>query len=310
MTLLCDDTDLFFILSFTGEGSFLAKELQKKKRRIYILSFGVVVFFLVLLTWYFINQYLSFAAYLLGFLAVLTFATGILFGEIPALVLSLFVVFAYGSLKIGVALWEPSSSPVGAGDLFWLFFLPAGGFLGGSMYRALSPLYEKLETFTTEISELIVCNEVTFLETGKRFAFRVSEEISRVRRYGGDFSLLLLKIRFLKELEEVHGARNRDGVLRIVANILRGAKREEDFVAQLDTGEFALLLPSTSKEGAEGFRDRLRSQLRYVDLSVADEDFRRIRLTVLFGLSHFPGDGEEYIPLLGVARKEYEYDMG
>ncbi len=282
--------------------------LRKAKARLVLLHLSIFQGSAVMLTWFFIQQGLIFEDYLMALLSHGLLFLGVAAGPIPALLGALALIFGYGSLKVGLALWFQGYTPVDASRIFWLVAMPAASFLGGSIHRLWHRQQERLSFLEVQMEDLVSVDDLTGLENARRFAFRTVEEIARSRRYGGVFSLVLVQVRFLREMADVHGVRARDLVLKKVASTLEEQKRIEDFLAVLETGEFAFLLPATNREGAQVLRARLRQKLQHVDVSLAPNDFRRVRLTLATGVGTFPEDGEDYVLLLAAARRDYEYD--
>jgi len=280
------------------------------KRSIFLKLTAAFCGFMVLFTWQFMNFSVPFEDYVMSIVTAGCLFVGLALGLRGSLIVALLVLFGYGTIKIGLVLWLQQPVLIGAPQLFWLLAVPAAAFVSGSLHESVDGVIERLGTLNTEIEDLVAVDEMTGLDNAKRFAFRVVEEISRCKRYGGEFSIMLVKIAFLEELEDVHGLRVQKLVVQKVAETLKGMKRLEDFIARIGRDEFSFVLPNTPKEGTSVLKERVREKLPYLDISPAGEEFRRIRLTIRIGVATFPSEGEEYIPLLNVARRDYEYDHG
>lgn len=282
-------------------------QTQIYKKRLLLFAFAIFIGFSVVMTWFFINYAIPFEDYVMTLLAATALFIGSICGSTTSLIFSFVILFLYGSFKVGFALWRQNQTPVDASRLFWLLIVPFGGYVGGGLEKIISDITERLTILSTQIDSLVVIDEQTGLETSKRFAFRMNEELARQKRYGGYFSILLIKVAFLKELTDVHGERTKGLVIRNVAQILKSSKRTEDLLARIDEAEFAFLLPNTEREGTDIFAERIRQKLQYVDIALGENDFRRIRLTPQTGSAVCPADSQEYVSLMTLARKEYEY---
>jgi diguanylate cyclase (GGDEF)-like protein/PAS domain S-box-containing protein len=133
---------------------------------------------------------------------------------------------------------------------------------------------ERLEHFADLISMAIVNAEVrarlesqartdplTGLGNHRVFHERLGEEISRALRHGAPLSLVLLDIDNFKQVNDSHGHRVGDGVLRELARRLAAHAREGDTVARVGGEELAWLLPQTDGEAALTAAERLRAAI-------------------------------------------------
>jgi diguanylate cyclase (GGDEF)-like protein len=95
-----------------------------------------------------------------------------------------------------------------------------------------------------------------------------------------------------KVINDTHGHLAGDDVLRRVAQALRTAVRETDFVARYGGEEFGVLLPKTHLAGALTVAERMSQGLKAVRAGSA------IGVTASFGVSGFPGRGVTTAELL------------
>jgi two-component system, cell cycle response regulator len=87
---------------------------------------------------------------------------------------------------------------------------------------------------------------------------RIRDEFERARRYSLHFSLVLIDIDRLREINDRLGHAAGDRVLGEVGAILQREIRAPDFVARYGGDEFACVLPETNGPGARHFIQRLR----------------------------------------------------
>src|SRR6185437_261133 len=90
---------------------------------------------------------------------------------------------------------------------------------------------------------------------------RLRDEFERARRYSLRFSLVLVDIDRLREINERLGQPAGDRVLGEVGAILQREIRAPDFVARYGGDEFACVLPETDGPGGRPFIERLRQVL-------------------------------------------------
>lgn len=83
-----------------------------------------------------------------------------------------------------------------------------------------------------------------------------------VRRYDREATLLILDLDRMKPVNDEHGHRCGDTLLRAVAHILRSELRASDVPARIGGDEFAVLLPETDTAAATAVARRLLEQIR------------------------------------------------
>jgi diguanylate cyclase (GGDEF)-like protein/PAS domain S-box-containing protein len=92
---------------------------------------------------------------------------------------------------------------------------------------------------------------LTTLINRRRFEEELERHLAQGRRYGMTGALLVLDLDGFKAVNDNHGHRAGDRVLRAVADALRHRLRETDVVARVGGDEFAVLLPRARPEEAD-----------------------------------------------------------
>ena len=87
---------------------------------------------------------------------------------------------------------------------------------------------------------------------------RLRDEFERARRYALHFSLVLIDVHRLHDINERHGHTAGDRVLGEIGAILQREIRAPDFAARYGGDEFACVLPETEGAGGRHFIERLR----------------------------------------------------
>jgi diguanylate cyclase (GGDEF)-like protein/PAS domain S-box-containing protein len=94
---------------------------------------------------------------------------------------------------------------------------------------------------------------------------RLVPELARVLRYAANYghhgAVLVLDVDQFKVINDTAGHAAGDSVLRSVADVLRGRKRDSDLTARLGGDEFAVVLPETTEAQALKFASDIRSLL-------------------------------------------------
>lgn len=292
-----------------GVSETLQEAMGRLKERIYILLSLLVMVFAIVQTWLFMNKVYTIEQFIMSTLSMAILFIGLVGGLNKALVSTLVSIFVYGFLKVYLYVKSNQELVIGVSQFLWLLVLPTTAYIGGLLKREQSKLIERYTRLAENFEQLVTVDEIVGLEKSERFASRASEEISRVKRYGGTFSILLVKVDLLKELFVIYGDSVKNLALRKIADVMMKNKREEDFLAYLGEGEYALLLPNTGKDGAETLKKRVKQNLKALDISLKEGVSKRIKINVKIGTASYPDDGEDYFILIAEARKGYEYDL-
>ena len=123
---------------------------------------------------------------------------------------------------------------------------------------------------------------------------RLDEEISRTKRTGEPLSLALIDIDHFKAINDQHGHPAGDAVIRAVAQLLINQSRAYTVVARYGGDEFAIVLPSTPKDGATGYAERMMRIVRSYPFATGP-------VTLSIGIATLPGDADGREDLIAAA---------
>ncbi|MFN2382748.1 MAG: diguanylate cyclase [Gemmatimonadota bacterium] len=136
-----------------------------------------------------------------------------------------------------------------------------------------------------EVTEAARRDSLTGLFNVRLFHRRLAEEIDRSERTGSRFSLIMIDVDYLKQVNDTYGHLAGDQVLRRFARILTEEVRNIDTVARYGGEEFAMLLPETGAERAFVVAERLRARL-----AAAEHEGLRSPVTASLGVATCPDD--------------------
>jgi diguanylate cyclase (GGDEF)-like protein len=144
---------------------------------------------------------------------------------------------------------------------------------------------------------------LTDLPNARSLFLHVDAELSRARRTKLPLALLVMDLNGFKQINDRFGHLEGNKVLRAVADGLKAACREYDYVARMGGDEFVILLPGVRPADADRKVDHFRS----IVADVCQELFADESLSASIGVAHFPSDASDAEQLLAEAdRRMYK----
>jgi two-component system cell cycle response regulator len=159
--------------------------------------------------------------------------------------------------------------------------------LGGMLVQS-ARLYE-------EVHSLAIKDSLTGLANYRFLVGVIDSEIHRSMRTRRPFTILLLDLDGLKNINDRYGHATGSQALCRLADLLRVVCRGTDTAARYGGDEFVLVLPETGEESAQQVHIRLRALLA--------NDPALPLLSVSVGLAVYPIHGTSLTSLLEVADK-------
>lgn len=145
------------------------------------------------------------------------------------------------------------------------------------------------------IARLSTRDMLTGLQSRASFQVALTEEFSKYKRYGNEFTLLMLDIDDFKKINDTYGHPYGDHVLTRVSHLINQHVRTVDIAARYGGEELAILLPQTNLIEAYQMADRLCT-------AVSKCHFQRT-VTVSIGVATCPLHGKTSETLVQAADK-------
>ena len=135
--------------------------------------------------------------------------------------------------------------------------------------------------------ELARHDELTHLYNRRAMEDILAEETVRAARYGRPLSVLMVDFDHFKDVNDRHGHRAGDGVLREAALLIEGQLRANDKATRYGGEELCLILPETRAEEALALAERLRVAMeeRVFRVVRADGAAVELRVTASIGVA-------------------------
>lgn len=243
--------------------------MPAKSAKTHILFFNLLLIFWLLITGIVLvfSQNVHYLHYLLSSATILAMAWSYNLGLLSGLILSLLIVFAYGSYLMYGVLVSGGIAQVKGELLFWLFTVPLGALLTGQLRQNIDLLEARLQ----EYASLLQSNwfdHLTGLLNERGFFSRLEEEAARAKRFQTPLSALLLLLRNSEELKALYGQKGLERIIKALADKVEQNLRHIDNKARLDESSLAIILPGTPLSGAMTCADKLAKLLEKVTVEI------------------------------------------
>jgi len=136
-------------------------------------------------------------------------------------------------------------------------------------------------------------DSLTGLPGHRAFHERLEMEVKRSERYGSPLGMIVADVAGLRSINALYGHKTGDHVLKEVAETLRRAIRDVDYLARYDGDSFALLLPEAVPDTALKVISRLRvhiSNLIFRAEGTGSTALSLLKASLHFGMAGLPDD--------------------
>jgi diguanylate cyclase (GGDEF)-like protein len=138
--------------------------------------------------------------------------------------------------------------------------------------------------------EMATIDGLTGLYVRRYFEQRLAEEFRRSKRYGDDFTLIVIDLNYFKQVNDRYGHLVGDRILKIIGEVLRDSVRSMDVPARYGGDEFSILLPRASLEDAEIIQERILEGIERCVIELEDD---RIGVSAASGMACYTTDKPE-----------------
>ena len=158
---------------------------------------------------------------------------------------------------------------------------------GAAIALILVALIEQMHSAVQRISDLASKDVVTALLNLRAFEEVLQQEHRKAERFGRSYTLIVVDVDNLAQVNEALGHEAGSQVLRAVAGAISRSIRNSDVAARLGGDEFIVLLVEADASTGAAIAQRIRNNVYAGTVSVAN---RMVRANVSVGTSNFPDD--------------------
>lgn len=142
------------------------------------------------------------------------------------------------------------------------------------------------ETYHRELYDSAVKDGLTGVHNRRYFLERLKAEFQHSQRHKRVLSLMLFDLDYFKKVNDTHGHRAGDAVLRTMAEAVAKAMRGGDVFSRIGGEEFACILRETDHTSAIRFAERLRKIVKGATVRWGQIE---IEVTISIGIATFDG---------------------
>jgi diguanylate cyclase (GGDEF)-like protein len=195
----------------------------------------------------------------------------------------------------------PSGMP--AGSELAEFGIALAPFLLVAYVTAL--LAHEIELARQRIRTLAETDELTGLANTRAFSRFHRQEHERAVRHGRPYSIIVMDLNALKQINDDYGQETGNRALILCANVIARLIRTTDAAARHGGDEFVLLVSEADAEQAQRVVHRIRSAVERCTIEVAG---RMVRLSVSMGAATFPDASDDLREILACADEAMQID--
>ncbi len=166
-------------------------------------------------------------------------------------------------------------------------------------------LAHEIELARQRIRTLAETDELTGLANTRAFSRLHRQEHERAVRHGRRYSIIVMDLNALKQINDDYGQETGNRALILCANVIARLIRTTDAAARHGGDEFVLLVSEADAEQVQRVVHRIRSAVERCTIEVAG---RMVRLSVSMGAATFPDAADDLRQLLACAEEAMRLD--
>lgn len=152
-----------------------------------------------------------------------------------------------------------------------------------------------------QMYRLAIYDALTGLYNHRFFQDQMRINYESCKRYGGNFSLIIIDIDKFKNFNDTYGHQVGDAVLKQVSQLLKSSLRKPDIICRYGGEEITIILPHTTNKNAYALAEKLCNLVASHDFPVAKD--LTVNVTISLGVSTYPDSANTIADLIEAADK-------
>lgn len=153
-------------------------------------------------------------------------------------------------------------------------------------YGQIATLFLAMRSLRGKVSRIPDVDMVTGLYSYKFFHEALHRELTRGKKFRTAVSLMFLKVRHLREMNEVYGHVHADRALGEVGARIRASLRDVDYVSR-SGGNIYVIMPGMTKSGAGTVARKIAESMAASPVAQG-----KVQLALAIGVATYPKDGD------------------
>jgi diguanylate cyclase (GGDEF)-like protein len=145
--------------------------------------------------------------------------------------------------------------------------------------------------YQESLAVLAFRDPMTDLSNYRYFEQRLSDDLSRAKRYAQEVTVIIIDIDYFKKFNDTYGHKAGDSLLKQFGQVLKSCLRDSDLPARYGGEEFIVICPGTSNEEAMIVADRIRTAVESSEFDLVESlvvEKVHAKITVSLGTASFP----------------------
>ena len=159
-------------------------------------------------------------------------------------------------------------------------------------------LVYELEEAEQRFRELATLDDLTGIKNRRYFLEIAERDLAIAKRYGVEFSILLIDLDEFKRVNDSYGHMVGDNFLKAVAQACNNELRKTDLLARLGGDEFIVLIPQSNYVDTDHYMERLKQKISEIQI-VGDN--LGIHITASIGAARYTGAIDSIDKLMSLA---------